>query len=83
MEKHKKEVKNFPSLEHIELGFISKTREVLIKVNSKDLDEVKLLINSIISPEKLLSLDIISNETPDLYVLTLPNLKSKIHVYQA
>ena len=66
-----------PSLGDIELKYIEKTKEVLIKVNMKDLDEAKLLINQIMSPEKFSALDKTSNETmSDLFVLTLQNLKS-------
>lgn len=65
-----------PSLGDIELRYIPKTKEVLIKVNTKDLDEAKLLINQIMSPEKFSALDRTSNETSDLFVLTLQNLKS-------
>ena len=66
-----------PSLGDIELRYIQKTKEVLIKVNTKDLDEAKLLINQIMSPEKFSALDRTSNETTsDLFVLTLQNLKS-------
>ena len=66
-----------PSLGDIELRYIPKTKEVLIKVNTKDLDEAKLLINQILSPEKFSALDRTSNETTsDLFVLTLQNLKS-------
>jgi hypothetical protein len=66
-----------PSLGDIELRYIPKTKEVLIKVNTKDLDEAKLLINQIMSPEKFSALDKTSNETmSDLFVLTLQNLKS-------
>ena len=68
-----------PSLGDIELRYIPKTKEVLIKVNTKDLDEAKLLINQILSPEKFSALDRTSNETTsDLFVLTLQNLKSNI-----
>ena len=66
-----------PSLGDIQLRYIPKTKEVLIKVNTKDLDEAKLLINQIMSPEKFSALDKTSNETTsDLFVLTLQNLKS-------
>ena len=65
-----------PSLGDIQLRYIPKTKEVLIKVNTKDLDEAKLLINQIMSPEKFSAFDKTSNETCDLFVLTLQNLKS-------
>jgi hypothetical protein len=65
-----------PSLGDIELRYIPKTKEVLIKVNTKDLDEAKLLINQIMRPENFSALDRTSNETPDLFVLTLQNLTS-------
>lgn len=65
-----------PSLKNIQLKYIEKTKEVLIKVNTKDLDEVKHLINQIMSPGKLSDLKSTSNETSNLFVLTLQNSTS-------
>ena len=69
-----------PSLGDIELKNIEKTKEVLVKVNTKDLEKVKSLINQIMNPEKFFfsAFDRTSKETSDLFVLTFQNVTCNI-----
>ena len=69
-----------PSLGDIELKNIEKTKEVLVKVNTKDLEKAKSFINQIMSPEKFYfsALEGSSKETSDLFVLTFKNVTCNI-----
>ena len=68
-----------PSLGDIELKHIEKTKEVLVKVNTKDLENVKSLIDQIMSRENVSAFERTSSkETSDLFVLTFRNVTCNI-----